>query len=75
MEVDLDCPKPFPNKVQKYKSTHNSAIFYATDFRFHMEVQIDCLTKWQSTKVQNRKVQKCKYAKNVKKKQCKKHKK
>ena len=64
-----------PNKLQKYKSTkkykstHNSAIFWATDFRFCMEVHMDCLTKWQSTKVQkvqNRKVQKYKNTKNAK---------
>ena len=52
MQVDL---------VHKYKSTHNSAIFWATDSRFSMEVHMDCLTKWQSTKVQ-----KCKKYKTTK---------
>ena len=55
-------------KVQKYKSTHNSDIFGATDSRFCMEVHMDCPSKWQSTKVQkiqkykNTKVQKYKTA-------------
>ena len=38
-----------PNKIQKYKSTHNLDIFWATD---SMEIHMDCPTKWQSTKVQ-----------------------
>ena len=75
-----------PNKIQKYKntkgqkkykSTHNSAIFWATDSRFCMEIYMDCRTKWQSTKVQkvqklkntklqNRKVQKLKTSRSKK---------
>ena len=38
-------------KVQKYISTHNSAIFWATDSRFCMKVHMVCPTKLQSTKV------------------------
>ena len=47
-------------KVHKYKSTHNSVIFWATDSRFCIEVHMHCPTKWESTKVQkvqNTKVQ------------------
>merc|ERR1712237_200892 len=32
-------------KVHKYKSTHNSVIFRATDSRFCMEVRMDCPDK------------------------------
>ena len=39
-------------KVHKYKSTHNSVIFRATDSRFCMEVHMHRPTKWESTKVQ-----------------------
>ena len=39
-------------KVHKYKSTHNSVIFWATDSKFCMEVHIDCPTKWEGTKLQ-----------------------
>ena len=63
MKVYMDSP----NKIQKYKSTHNSAIFWATDSRFFMEIHINCPTKWQSTKVQKyKKVQKFKKRKNDK---------
>ena len=68
-------------QIQKYKSTHNSAIFWATDSRFCMEVHMDCLNKWQSTKVQKvqkyktRKVQKYKTAKYKNAKNAKKWKK
>ena len=48
-------------KVHKYKSTHNSVIFRATDSRFCMEVHMHRPTKWESTKVQ--KVQKYKSTK------------
>ena len=70
-----------------HKNTHNSAIFLATDSRFCMEVHMDCLTKWQSTKVQkvqkyktekykNTKMQKMQICKKMEKwKKCKEHKK
>ena len=51
-------------KVYKYKSTHNSVIFWATDSRFCIEVHMHCPTKWENSKVQkvqkykNKKVQK-----------------
>ena len=51
-------------KVHKYKSTHNSVIFRATDSRFCMEVHMHRPTKWESTKVQ--KVQKYKSTKRPK---------
>ena len=51
-------------KVHKYKSTHNSVIFRATDSRFCMEVHMHRPTKWESTKVQ--KVQKYKSTKRLK---------
>ena len=51
-------------KVHKYKSTHNSVIFRATDSRFCMEVHMHRPTKWESTKVQKvQKVQKYKSTK------------
>ena len=88
MQVDLDRPKPFPNKkstkvqkVHKYKSTHNLAIFWATDSRFCMEVHMDCRIKWQNTKVQkvqnykSTKLQKIKLKKYKYAKKCKKVKK
>jgi len=39
-------------KHEKVLSTHDLVIFCGTDFRFCMEVHMDCLTKLQSTKVQ-----------------------
>ena len=39
-------------KVHKYKSTHNSVIFWATDSRFCVEVHMHCPIKWESKKVQ-----------------------
>jgi len=70
MKVHMDSRTNYKStkKVYKYKSTHNSAIFWAIDSKFCMEVHMDCLTKWQSrksTKVQNRKVKKYKNAKNA----------
>ena len=56
-------------KVHKYKSTHNSVIFRATDSRFCIEVHMHRPTKWESTKVQkykNTKVQSTKRPKNEK---------
>ena len=47
-------------EVHKYKSTHNSVIFWATDSRFCMEVRMDSpnkLQKYKSTK-STKKVQK-----------------
>ena len=37
-------------KVKKYKVLITSPFFLSTDFRFGMEVHIDCLTKLPSTK-------------------------
>ena len=55
-------------KVHKYKSTHNSVIFWATDSKFCMEVHMDCPNKWESTlKSIKVKVQKYKKAKICKK--------
>ena len=52
-------------KYKKYKSTHiNSAIFWATDSRFCMEIHMDWPTKWQSTR--NTKIQKYKKLKKRK---------
>ena len=51
----MDCPTKWQStKVQKYKNTHISAIFSATEIRFCMEVHMDCPTKWQSIKVQKK---------------------
>ena len=57
-------------KVKKYISTHNLAIFWATDSRFCMAVNMVCPTKLQSTKVQ--KVKKYKNTKTHKMQICKK---
>ena len=75
MEVRMDSPNKLQKykstkstkKVHKYKSTHNSVIFRATDSRFCIEVHMHCPTKWESTKVQ--KVQKYKNIKVQKYKQ------
>ena len=62
-------------KVHKYKSTHNSVIFRATDSRFCMEVHMHRPTKWESTKVQKvQKYKSTKVQKYRKIKKCKKHK-
>ena len=53
-ENKIDRPQTFPNKkstkVNKYKSTHNSAIFWATDSRLCMEIRIDSPNKIQKYK-------------------------
>ena len=72
MEVRMDSPNKLQKykstkstkKVHKYKSTHNSVIFRATDSRFCIEVHMHCPDKWESTKVQ--KVQKYKKYKSTK---------
>ena len=41
----MPCPLPEYAEVlvqKKYKSTHNSAIFWATNSRFYMEIYMDC---------------------------------
>ena len=53
-------------KVHKYKSTHNSVIFRATDSRFCMEVHMHRPTKWESTKVQKYKSTKVQKYKSTK---------
>ena len=67
---NVKCTKS-TKKVHKYKSTQNSVIFEATDFRFCIEVHMHCPTKWESTKVQKYKstnVQKYKKYKKWRKK-------
>merc|ERR1711984_32336 len=69
MEVDLDCPKPFPNKVQKYKSTHNSAIFlcYRLQISHGSSNRLsNQMTKYKSTKQKSTKMQICKKCKKIK---------
>ena len=66
MEVRMDSPNKLQKykstkstkKVHKYKSTHNSVIFWATDSRFCIEVRMHCPTKWESKKVQKYKITK-----------------
>merc|ERR1712173_524203 len=58
-------------KVHKYKSTHNSVIFRATDSRFYMKFmctvqpteKVQKYKKYKSTKYRNRKIHKYKKAK------------
>ena len=74
MEVRMDNPNKLQKykstkstkKVHKYKSTHNSVIFRATDSRFCTEVHMYRPTKGESTKVQKYKSTKVQKYKSTK---------
>ena len=69
MEVCMDSQNKLQKykkykKVHKYKSTHNSVIFRATDSRFCMEVHMDS-PKYKSTKSAKKYVKVQKYCMEV----------